>query len=68
MTAGGWVQLAVLDPDSQAIRYFRNGAFEEYHPERTTLPRAASSLEWYRGARDFLDFAEITPATTPPAA
>jgi uncharacterized protein len=54
-----WVQLAVLDPDSQAIKVFRDGAFHDYIPESTNLPRAASSIDWYRGWRDFLEFAEI---------
>jgi uncharacterized protein YbcC (UPF0753/DUF2309 family) len=59
MTANGWVQLAVLDPDSQAVRVFRNGAFEPYRPTADELPRAASSVDWYRGWRDHLEFAEI---------
>jgi uncharacterized protein YbcC (UPF0753/DUF2309 family) len=59
MTSGRWVQLAVLDPDSQAIRVFRDGVFKDYVPESSHLPRAASSIDWYRGWRDFLEFAEI---------
>ena len=59
MTAGRWVQLAVLDPDSQAIKVFRDGVFNDYVPESAHLPRAASSIDWYRGWRDFLEFAEI---------
>jgi uncharacterized protein YbcC (UPF0753/DUF2309 family) len=59
MTANRWVQLAVLDPDSQAIKVFRNGAFYDYTPEAEYLPQAPSSVDWYRGWRDFLEFAEI---------
>ena len=59
MTAGRWVQLAVLDPDSQAIKVYRDGTFQDYVPESSHLPRAASSIDWYRGWRDFLEFAEI---------
>ncbi|HJZ60393.1 MAG TPA: DUF2309 domain-containing protein [Gemmataceae bacterium] len=59
MTVNGWVQLAVLDPSSQAISVFRKGKFEDYLPRATTLPRAASSVDWYRGWRDHLEFAEI---------
>jgi uncharacterized protein YbcC (UPF0753/DUF2309 family) len=62
MAANGWVQLALLDPSSQAVKTFRNRAFEDYHPRATTLPGAASSVEWYRGWRDHLEFAEIGPA------
>ena len=59
MVANRWVQLAVLDPNSQAIKLFRNGAFHDYTPEADQLPKAASSVDWYRGWRDFLEFAEI---------
>lgn len=54
-----WVQLAVLDPHSSAIQVYRNGVFEDYRPEATHLPKAASSAAWYRGWRDHLEFAEI---------
>jgi len=59
MAAGQWVHLAVLDPDSQAIKIFHDGTFLDYVPESAYLPRAASSINWYRGWRDFLEFAEI---------
>jgi uncharacterized protein YbcC (UPF0753/DUF2309 family) len=57
--ANGWAQLAVLDPHSGRIQFLWNGVFEEYQPEATGLPRAASSRKWYRGLRDHLGFAEI---------
>ena len=60
----GWAQLAVLDPDSDKIQIFRNGAFHPYHQMQTELPKATSSAEWYRGWRDHLSFAMIEPATT----
>jgi uncharacterized protein YbcC (UPF0753/DUF2309 family) len=59
MTRGRWVQLAVLDPHSQAIKVFRDGGFQDYVPESSHLPRASGSINWYRGWRDFLEFAEI---------
>ena len=59
MAIGRWVQLAVLDPHSNAIQLFRDGAFHLYVPEAVQLPRAATSIDWYRGWRDFLEFAEI---------
>ncbi|HWA98714.1 MAG TPA: DUF2309 domain-containing protein [Pirellulales bacterium] len=55
----GWVQLAVVDPASHVIWYFQNGDFERYAPRATALPQALSSVEWYRGWRDHLEFAEI---------
>jgi hypothetical protein len=62
MVANRWVQLAVLDPHSNAIQVFRDGAFQPYTPEATELPHADNSADWYRGWRDFLEFAEIGPA------
>jgi hypothetical protein len=58
----GWVQLATLDPDSATIRFFRHGEFQIYQPQATHLPAAASSVDWYRGWRDHLEFAEIGAA------
>lgn len=55
----GWVQLAVLDPDSAEIQVYRGGRFVPYRPEAASLPQADSSVEWYRGWRDHLAFAEI---------
>jgi uncharacterized protein YbcC (UPF0753/DUF2309 family) len=62
LVAGEWVHLAVLEPDGQTIHLFRDGTFEDYHPEATQLPRAANSIDWYRGWRDFLEFAEVDGA------
>jgi len=59
LARNGWVRLAVLDPESPTIRVYRNGAFEVYRPEADLLPRAASSIDWYRGWRDYLEFAVI---------
>ena len=59
----GWVQLAVLDPDSREISVFEDGAFRPYRPQAAVLPRAASSVDWYRGWRDHLEFAEIGSVT-----
>ena len=59
MARNGWVKLAVLDPQSPAIRVYRGGTFHPYEPEVTVLPRAPTSMDWYRGWRDHLDFAVI---------
>ncbi len=55
----GWVHLAVLHPQTRKVSVFRNGRFEEYRPQASSLPRAASSVDWYRGWREHLEFAEI---------
>jgi uncharacterized protein YbcC (UPF0753/DUF2309 family) len=55
----GWSYLAVLSPTSPAIQMYRDGAFHPYEPEAKELPRARTSVDWYRGWRDHLEFAEI---------
>jgi uncharacterized protein YbcC (UPF0753/DUF2309 family) len=54
-----WVRLATLDPHAPRIHVYRDGAFHEYEPQAEQLPRAVSSVDWYRGWRDHLEFAEI---------
>jgi uncharacterized protein YbcC (UPF0753/DUF2309 family) len=58
-----WLQLVALDPNSSEIQVFRNGRFEPYLPETDQLPQAATSLDWYRGWRDHLGFAQIAPGS-----
>jgi uncharacterized protein YbcC (UPF0753/DUF2309 family) len=57
--SNGWAQLALLDPESAQLRVFRDGAFHLYYPESSELPQAGSSLQWYVGSRDHLDFATV---------
>jgi uncharacterized protein YbcC (UPF0753/DUF2309 family) len=57
----GWVQVATLSPASNDIHVLKNGRFEPYRPESSHLPSAPSSVEWYRGWRDNLGFAQIHP-------
>ena len=54
-----WAQLALLNPKSGEILVYHNDRFLPYRPESTTLPHAASSVDWYRGWREHLDFAFI---------
>ncbi len=55
----GWITLSLIDPQTRSIAVFRDGAFQPYRPQAQELPRAASSVDWYRGWRDHLEFAEI---------
>lgn len=57
----GWSQLALLDPESSEILVYRQGQFHPYQPEITELPKAVSSIDWYRGSREHLEFAELVP-------
>ena len=61
MVRNGWVQMSVLDPHSDGIQVYRDGAFHPYQPAAGSLPVATCSADWYRGWRDHLDFAEIRP-------
>ena len=61
-----WVQLAVLHPRTRQISLFHDGQFEVYNPEAASLPQAASSVDWYRGWRDNLEFCQLTGARKPP--
>ncbi|MFN4261464.1 MAG: DUF2309 domain-containing protein [Gemmataceae bacterium] len=54
-----WIQLATLNPTSPTIHVYQDGSFHEYQPQTEQLPRAASSVDWYRGWRDHLEFAQI---------
>jgi uncharacterized protein YbcC (UPF0753/DUF2309 family) len=62
-----WCQLALLDPASAQIKLFRQGHFEPYEPEETSLPTVAASVDWYRGWRDHLGYALIDPNSRPTA-
>ena len=59
LVRNSWVQLAVLNPESQRIDLFEHGRFVRYSPRSAHLPAARTSVDWYRGWRDHLEFAEI---------
>jgi hypothetical protein len=56
---GSWIQIATLDHQSPTVHFYSDGAFREYEPLADHLPRAASSVDWYRGWREHLEFAQI---------
>ena len=55
----GWALLAVQDPQTGALQKYEDGEFKPYQPEAESLPWAPTSVDWYRGWRDHLEFAEI---------
>ena len=59
LVRNGWMQLALLDPESPKLWVYRDGSFHDYAPEAAELPRAPTSVDWYRGWRDHLEFAVI---------
>lgn len=58
----GWSLLALLDPHTAQLRVFRDGQFVDYVPQSTHVPTTPSSLDWYRGWRDHLEFAILESA------
>ncbi len=56
-----WILLILIHPETREISVFEGGEFRPYRPQSETLPHAASSVDWYRGWREHLDFAEIEP-------
>ncbi len=61
-----WAQLALLDPHSAEIHWYRKGEFRIYHPESLRLGIAPTSLSWYQGHREHLEFALIEDAFVKP--
>jgi uncharacterized protein YbcC (UPF0753/DUF2309 family) len=59
MFANGWVQVALRDPDTGAISVWDGTAFVPYQSQAHELPEAPSSADWFRGWRDYLEFAEV---------
>lgn len=56
-----WVQVAVLDPDSQEIQFLEKSGWEVHLPESRQLPETPNSREWFVNHREHLDFAELHP-------
>jgi uncharacterized protein YbcC (UPF0753/DUF2309 family) len=59
MTENEWIILAVQSPETNDLLLYRDGDFHPYLPLANSLPSAESSVDWYRGWRDHLEFAEI---------
>lgn len=57
----GWVQLALLDPETARISLYQNGQYQPYAATVDELPRATSSAECYRGWREHCQFAQVVP-------
>ncbi|MBL8827040.1 MAG: DUF2309 family protein, partial [Planctomycetaceae bacterium] len=57
-----WSLLSLLDPVTSQLTVFRDGQFVPYEPQGQQVPRTPSSLDWYRGWRDNLEFAIIDPS------
>ena len=58
-----WIQLATLDPQSDAICVYGHNGFVRYEPESRHLPVVAASIDWYSRRREHLGFARIARTT-----
>ncbi|WP_196784195.1 DUF2309 domain-containing protein [Crateriforma conspicua] len=63
LVKGGWVQLAIFDPDSGRIRRWFKDDFVLYAPHEREIPAVNSSPDWYAGKREHLGFASILSAS-----
>ncbi len=61
LTKNGWVQVALLHPETGAISVYEAGEFRPYAAGSDPLRRVHASAEWYGGKRDHLEFVEIAP-------
>jgi uncharacterized protein len=62
--SNGWIQLTLLDPHTNKLLLYRSGKFVPFEPAELQLPAVSCSHDWYRGWRQHLGFAKITPGTT----
>ncbi|MFN5322824.1 MAG: DUF2309 domain-containing protein [Planctomycetota bacterium] len=65
LCGNGWVQVATLSPDSDEIQLLRGETFEPFCGPLEELPRVNQSVEWYRGWRDNLGFAQVLAGFQP---
>ena len=62
LTRNGWVQVALMHPDTGEMCVYERGAFQPYTPGAEPLRRVRSSVEWYGGKREHLPFVEVVDA------
>lgn len=60
----GWMQLALMDPDTAELKLYQHGEYVPYTPTLDKLPQVQRSIDWYQGWREHLEFAQLL-ATTP---
>ena len=65
LCGNGWVQVATLSPDSDQIHLLAGEHFVPYSGELADLPRVRHSVEWYRGWRGNLGFAQVAGGLVP---
>ena len=66
LVEGGWVQLAILDPETSRVELFQHGKFVPYTAKESEISTVMTSRDWYQGRRDHLAFASITASDRRP--
>lgn len=66
LVEGGWVQLAILDPETSLVELFQHGKFVPYTAKENEISTVMTSRDWYQGRRDHLAFASITASDRRP--
>lgn len=61
MIRGGWVQIATYQGETGEIMWYHNGQFTPHVRESNQVAQTANSLQWYRGKRDHVVFAQLVP-------
>ena len=57
-----WINLVVLDPESSQASILKGKKFIPYEISNIPVPKAKSSIDWYRGKRNHLGFPHISNA------
>ena len=61
----GWVNLALIDPDSSKTWILEDCDFKEYKLTRDKVPFSENSISWYSGNRGNLDFCHLINPVKP---
>jgi len=56
----GWINLAILDPESAKAQILKGKTFVPYHLSENKVPTSPSSFDWYQGKREHLDYPHIS--------
>jgi len=61
LIVNSWVHVATIDPTTSDVHLFSGGRFVPYQCTTARLPHVDTSVDWYRGWREHLDFALVGP-------
>ncbi|MEZ5393249.1 MAG: DUF2309 domain-containing protein [Bryobacterales bacterium] len=59
LVENSWVRVVAIDSETGVMHAYRDGKFELYDEPDVELPRAETSVEWYRGKSEHLPIARI---------